>query len=198
MKRYKIIIEIWKYGMAFPNFPINELEDYLKTKTKSIDDINFGLAYVRKNFVQNQNLDEYLIDQNSISNYISILQKRTAYWALGVSIAAFIITTISAILTFQNKNDFIPSQFFSKDNSNNMDINSKVECLHSSIIMQSENDFMGAISLDPSIYLNVSGLMTCYSDSFSMSYLPIWEQVFLNKYDSELFFDFKKYQKCEP
>lgn len=174
MKRYKIIIEIWKYGMEFPNFPINELEDYLKAKTKSADDINFGLAYVRKNFIKNQNLDEYLIDQNSISNFISMQQKRTAYWALGVSIAAFIITTISVVYTFQNKKDITSSKSYIKDKSIKMNTNGPKEWFYSSAVWKNGNNFTDFF-LDAKNYADVSCITICDSNVFPIIY-PLGKQ----------------------
>lgn len=86
--------------MEHPNFPIEELETYLHTKTESDDDINFGIAYVRKNYHKNQNLDEYLIDQDSISNYIAnnqwILSRKTLKIA-SATLSASVISIFAAI-----------------------------------------------------------------------------------------------------
>ena len=99
MKRDEIIQEIWEYGMDFPNFPINELEDYLRKKTNSKDDINFGLAYVRRTFIKNQHLDEYLIDQSSISNYITLKQNQIAHRNYIISTYTFFVALFTLVIT---------------------------------------------------------------------------------------------------
>ena len=102
-KRADIIVEIWKYGMKNPNFQINDLEKHLKKIAESEDDINFCLAYVRKNFFKNRNTDEYLIDQDSISNLISHIQwkqaKRSFIISSIISSTTLVVTVITLLFT---------------------------------------------------------------------------------------------------
>ena len=103
MSRENLIKEIWKYGMNNPSFPIVDLKKHLENCNKkkrkkyrySEDDINFGLAYVRTNYYKNQNTDEYLIDQDSISNYISLKQNQIAQKSWRVSLLALIVSSFS-------------------------------------------------------------------------------------------------------
>lgn len=92
MKRENIIIAIWKYGFKNPSFHIDNLKYYLKKKGAKYDDINFGLAYVERCFIKNEYLNEYLIDPNSIANYLSNRQRI-------LSIKAFIFTIIISTTT---------------------------------------------------------------------------------------------------
>lgn len=115
LTRSKIIKEIWKYGMENPNFSIEELENFLHGKTDSEDDIHFGLAYVRINFHKNKNLDEYLIDQDSISNLISneqwtisIRTWRITKATLIVSIVALAISILNSLFNLSLRDLFFP------------------------------------------------------------------------------------------
>lgn len=92
MTRRKLILSIWEFGMEHPNFPLNEIEEYLQKKQLPKDDINFGIAYVKKNFIKSKDLDEYLIDQSSITGYLTHKQNK-------ITIGSIIVAILSLLLS---------------------------------------------------------------------------------------------------
>lgn len=92
MTRRKLILTIWDYGMKHFNFQLNELKDYLEQKQFSEDDINFGIAYVKKNFIKSKDLDEYLIDQSSITGFLTLKQNK-------ITIGSIIVAILSLLLS---------------------------------------------------------------------------------------------------
>ncbi|MBR5632042.1 MAG: hypothetical protein IKW82_10415 [Bacteroidales bacterium] len=90
--RRKLILKIWDFGMEHFNFPLNELKDYLEQNQFSEDDINFGIAYVKKNFIKSKDLDEYLIDQSSITGFLTLKQNK-------ITIGSIIVAILSLLLS---------------------------------------------------------------------------------------------------
>lgn len=98
MKRTQLIIDVWDYGIKHPNFSIDELKDYLKkNKSLSDEDISFGIAYVKKNFIKSRELDEYLIDQDSITGYLTNKQLKKTTKANIIAIITLVLTIFSVI-----------------------------------------------------------------------------------------------------
>lgn len=84
--------------MAHPNFSLDELENYLKRKEMSKGNINFGIAYVKKNFIKSKDLDEYLIDQSSITGFLTYEQNKIARRSMLIALISMIIAFLSFIV----------------------------------------------------------------------------------------------------
>ena len=95
--RSKLILKIWDFGMEHFNFPLNELKEYLVNNQFSNDDINFGIAYVKKNFIKSKDLDEYIIDQSSITGYLTFEQNKIAKRSMVIALLSLIISLIIAV-----------------------------------------------------------------------------------------------------
>lgn len=102
MNRGDLILKIWEYGMAHPDFSLYELEEFLESKPfrKQLtrEDINFGIAYVEKNFIKSKDLDEYLIDQNSITGFLTHKQNKIARESMIIAILSLIVAILSLIV----------------------------------------------------------------------------------------------------
>lgn len=102
MNRGELILKIWEFGMDHPNFSLFELEEFLKgklfKKQLSEEDINFGIAYVKKNFIKSKDLDEYLIDQSSITGFLTHKQNEIARRTNRVAILSLIVASLSLIV----------------------------------------------------------------------------------------------------
>lgn len=98
MTRGELILTIWEFGMDHPNFSLNELEKFLEGKPLLEEDINFGKSYVEKNFIKSKDLDEYLIDQNSITGFLTHKQNKIARGSMIIAILSLIVAILSLIV----------------------------------------------------------------------------------------------------